>query len=301
MHNQSETKTDTHANRIDPVLREADWGVVEGSQIHRELICPGRITPGGRMNPLSADYVLVYRERKLAVIEAKRAGLGYTEGVGQAKDYAERLHARFAYATNGRKWYGIDMQSGREGDIALPFPAPQDLWDRCFPQGNDWRERFGAIGFEVDAGKWQARYYQHNAITRALDAIAERRTAFIQHLAEMGYDDERLKDMRHLIDAPDSDIFDVLAYVRFTLAPLSRAARANGLGGYEREMRSFLDYVLDNYRRDGIGELAPTRLTDFLRIRYGGTNDAKRTLGSVSEIRAALFGVQAHLFAEEQP
>jgi hypothetical protein len=53
-----------------------------------------------------------------------------------------------------------------------------------------------------------------------------RRAAFIQRLAEMGYDANRIEDMQRLIDAPNSDIFDVLAYVRFTLAPLSRSERA---------------------------------------------------------------------------
>ena len=70
-----ETEADTRANRIDPVLRSAGWGVVDGAQVHRELICPGRILSGGqRGSALSADYVLSYRGRKLAVIEAKRAG-----------------------------------------------------------------------------------------------------------------------------------------------------------------------------------------------------------------------------------
>lgn len=170
----AETEADTRANRIDPVLREAGWGVVEGSRIRREMICPGRITGGGgRANPLSADYVLSYRDRKLAVIEAKRAGLGHTDGVGQAKDYASRLQARFAYSTNGLGWYGIDMATGAEGDHALPFPSPQDLWDRCFPEGNDWRDRFGAVPFETGGGKWEPRYYQHNAITAVLEAIAK--------------------------------------------------------------------------------------------------------------------------------
>jgi hypothetical protein len=42
-----ETEAETRVNRIDPVLREAGWGVVEGAQVHRELICPGRILAGG--------------------------------------------------------------------------------------------------------------------------------------------------------------------------------------------------------------------------------------------------------------
>lgn len=179
-----ETEADTRANRIDPALRDAGWGVVEGSKVNREMICPGRITGGGgRANPLSADYVLSYRDRKLAVIEAKRAGLGHTAGVGQAKDYATRLQARFAYASNGIGWYAIDMQTGKEGDIALPFPTPQELWARCFPEGNDWRDRFGAVPFETGGGKWQPRYYQHNAITAVLEAIAKGKQRILLTLA----------------------------------------------------------------------------------------------------------------------
>ena len=127
--------------------------------------------------------MLSFRGHKLAVVEAKRAGLGHTEGVGQAKDYATRLKARFAYSTNGIGWYGIDMHSGREGDLALPFPSPEDLWQRCFPQGNAWRDRFGAVPFETGGGKWQPRYYQHNAINAVLEAIANGRDRILLTLA----------------------------------------------------------------------------------------------------------------------
>ena len=178
-----ETEADTRANRIDPVLRDAGWGVVDGSRVAREEIAKGRITTAGRINPLKADYVLSLNGRKLAVIEAKRAGLGYTEGLAQAKEYAKRLKTRFAYATNGRRWYGVDMETGEEGDLDLPFPSPQALWDRCFPQHNDWRERFGNVPFYTGGGKWQPRYYQHNAITAVLEAIAQGRTRMLLTLA----------------------------------------------------------------------------------------------------------------------
>ena len=127
--------------------------------------------------------MLSYKGRKLAVIEAKRAGLGHTDGVGQAKEYARRLEARFAYSTNGIGWYGIDINTGKEGDFDLPFPGPQELWDRCFPDGNDWRDRFGAVPFETDGGKWQPRYYQHNAITAVLEAIAQDKKRILLTLA----------------------------------------------------------------------------------------------------------------------
>lgn len=178
-----ETEADTRATRIDPALTAAGWGVVPGSRIRREVICPGRIQPGGKRGAaLSTDYVLIYRDQKLAVIEAKRAGLAHTEGLAQAKDYAHRLQARFAYATNGRGWYQVDMATGAEGDIA-PFPSPDELWQRAFGAGQVWRERFGAVPFEVAGGKWDLRYYQHNAINAVLEALGEGRNRILLTLA----------------------------------------------------------------------------------------------------------------------
>lgn len=61
-------------------------------------------------------------------------------------------------------------------------------------------------------------------------------------------------------------------------------------------MRKRLDYVLRGYERHGTEELTPTKITDLLRIRYGGTNKAKQRLGSVAEIRQAFVGIQSHLY-----
>ena len=168
-----ETEADTRAERIDPVLAAAGWGQ-NGSKVRREVICPGRIQSGGmRGKGLSADYVLIHKDQKLAVLEAKRAGVSHRNGVGQAKDYATRLGSRYAYASNGLNWYQINMANGAEGDMDLPFPTPDELWDRTFADHNVWRERFGAVDFETDGGKWELRYYQHKAITAALEAVAK--------------------------------------------------------------------------------------------------------------------------------
>ena len=178
-----ETEADTRANRIDPVLMAAGWGT-GGATIRREVICPGRIQSGGRRGKgLSCDVVLEYRGHKLAVLEAKRAGISHVEGVGQAKDYARRLKARFAYASNGIGWYQIDMATGAEGAFTPPFPSPEDLWQRTFGVPNEWRLRFGAVPFETAGGKWDLRYYQHNAITAALEAVAMGRDRILLTLA----------------------------------------------------------------------------------------------------------------------
>jgi type I restriction enzyme, R subunit len=178
-----ETEADTRANRIDPVLVAAGWGK-DGATIKREQICPGRIQSGGRRGKgLSCDIVLEFRGHKLAVLEAKRAGVSHREGVGQAKDYAARLGARFAYASNGIGWYQIDMATGAEGEFTPPFPSPEDLWQRSFGVANEWRLRFGAVPFETAGGKWDLRYYQHNAITAALEAVAMGRNRILLTLA----------------------------------------------------------------------------------------------------------------------
>ena len=173
-------EAETRAEHIDPALKAAGWGVVEGSRILREHgITQGRLQGGGkRAKAEIADYVLVYRNTKLATVEAKAWDKSYTEGVGQAKNYAAKLAVRFAYATNGQKIYGIDMAMGIEGDLAQ-YPSPEELWRQTFAEANAasastvalWRDRFAAVPFEDKGGTWQGRYYQDIAITRVLEAM----------------------------------------------------------------------------------------------------------------------------------
>ena len=63
---------------------------------------------------------------KLAVVEAKALAEELTEGVAQAKNYAGKLEIRFTYATNGQGIYGIDMETGAEGEAAR-YPTPEEL------------------------------------------------------------------------------------------------------------------------------------------------------------------------------
>jgi type I restriction enzyme R subunit len=179
-------EAETRAELIDPALKEAGWGVVAESRILRERNCQisqGRLNGGGqRGKPEIADYILVHRNTKLAVIEAKKRDLPLTEGVAQAKQYAGKLQLRFTYATNGLGVYEIDMEAGQEGEIAT-FPTPQELWDRTFAKDNAWRDRFAAIPFEDKGGTFQARYYQDLAIQKTLEAVAQGKDRILLNLA----------------------------------------------------------------------------------------------------------------------
>ncbi len=180
-------EAETRAELIDPAVKAAGWGVIDGSRVRREVITIGRLQGAGtRSKQDVADYVLVYKNQKLAVIEAKRESALVTEGLGQAKRYAEKLEARFAYSTNGHGIYRVDMDTGEEGDVES-YPGPEELWDETFGEREEseqsWRERFSAIPFEDKGGQWQARYYQHNAITHVLDAISQGRDRILLTLA----------------------------------------------------------------------------------------------------------------------
>ena len=177
-------EAETRAEYIDPALVAAGWGVVNGSRIRREYpITLGRLEGHGRRGkPLIADYVLIYRNTKLAVVEAKAWDEPLTLAVAQAKGYAEKLAVRFAYSTNGQGIYGIDLQQGTEGQVT-DYPAPEVLWDWTFAQENVWRDRFAVIPFEDRGGYYQSRYYQDIAIERVLAAIADGRERILLTLA----------------------------------------------------------------------------------------------------------------------
>jgi len=186
--NEAQTKHDL----IEPALREAGWGIVEGSRLRLEFpITKGRlIGQNKRATPLFADYVLEYNNRRIGVVEAKKRDAYYTQGVGQAKDYALRLNIRYTYATNGLQIYGVDMEEGAEGDVSK-YPSPEELWEMTFPVPKEeykveianWKERLFAVPFEDRSGTWQLRYYQDNAITKVLEAVANKKERILLTLA----------------------------------------------------------------------------------------------------------------------
>ena len=177
-------ETATRRKLIDPALYAVGWEQVPESEIlteQRAYITPGEVTalPQNK-HPKKADYLLRYKRKKLAVIEAKSDEKHVSEGIPQAKLYAELLHIRFAYATNGREIWQIDMGvKDAHGNMVVPskegpvekFPTPQELWQMTYPERNEWRDRFNLCPLNRGGGR-EPRYYQEIAIDAVLTAVA---------------------------------------------------------------------------------------------------------------------------------
>ncbi|HRI01398.1 MAG TPA: DEAD/DEAH box helicase family protein [Saprospiraceae bacterium] len=184
-------ESETRAELIDPKLKACGWGVVEGSKVLREYhITQGKIqTGGGRGKKEIADYVLVYKGIKLAIVEAKSDELEVGEGVMQAKKYAQKLQLETTYSTNGKAIYQISMKSAGnewvslEEGLVTDFLSPDELWNKTFAEQNNWREQFANVPFEDKSGSWQLRYYQEIAVQRTVEAIAQSKDRILLTLA----------------------------------------------------------------------------------------------------------------------
>jgi type I restriction enzyme R subunit len=165
------TESDTRAQYIDPALARSGW---EGHLVQREFqITAGRIIGAGKRAEQSiADYLLEYRGKRLAVIEAKKWDLPHSEGVGQAVRDGNKLRLPFAFATNGQKIRQINLVTGKEEDIDS-FPTPDELWALINEPKNELIDEFRAVDFENRGGTESVRYYQQKAVENVLEGIAK--------------------------------------------------------------------------------------------------------------------------------
>ena len=171
------TEADTRARFIDPALKESGWEYDGTSIVSREVrvrrefsITEGRILGGGKRGKHKiADYVLEYKGVRLAVVEAKKFDLNYTDGSAQAIEYAAKLQIPYAYSTNGQKIRQINMVTGEEKDVEK-YPRPEELLASLKEPINEWRDEFRSVPFE---NKGQSvRYFAQLAVEKTLDSIA---------------------------------------------------------------------------------------------------------------------------------
>lgn len=137
---------------------------------------------------------------------------------------------------------------------------------------------------------------------RALWCQPDTRKALMESLSEKGYGDEQLAEVGRMIDAQNSDLFDVLAYIAYELSPITRTERVEArkdriYADYDDTLQGFLDFVLSQYVKEGVGELDQAKLPDLLELKYRAVSDAANELGGVAKIRDAFIGFQTHLYS----
>jgi type I restriction enzyme R subunit len=140
---------------------------------------------------------------------------------------------------------------------------------------------------------------------RALWSLPDTRMKLLEGLAEKGFGRDQLGEMQKIIDAENSDLFDVLAHVAFALQPITRAERAGVARGqihdhFGNKQEAFLDFVLAHYVQEGVEELAQEKLTKLLRLRYHDSiPDAVADLGgNIDAIRNLISGFQRYLYQD---
>src|SRR5688572_5030625 len=171
------SEADTCRRYVVPLLQSAGWEAEPHSIAEQRTITDGRIVPVGkgfvRRPPKRVDYLLRYtRDFQLAIVEAKPEYRSAADGLQQAKQYAEMLGLKFAYATNGPEIVEFDYFTGRETDRS-DYPTPEELWAR-YRQGSGLKEAAAAERLLAPAnlttGKGP-RYYQQIAINGTVQSI----------------------------------------------------------------------------------------------------------------------------------
>lgn len=139
---------------------------------------------------------------------------------------------------------------------------------------------------------------------RTIWGAPDTRKALLAGLADMGFSREPLAEMQKAIEAENSDLFDVLAYVAFAAAPETRVqratmAKAESHNQFNVRQQAFLDFVLAQYITQGVGELDSDKLTPLLRLKYNNAiSDAVADLGGTNQIRTMFAGFQKFLYAK---
>jgi len=183
------TEADTCRKFVVPKLQAAGWDNEPHSIAEQRTITDGRIVPVGkgfvRKSPKRVDYLLRYtRDFPLAVVEAKAVYKAAVDGLQQAKQYAEMLGLKFAYATNGCEIIEFDYFTGLETSCS-DYPTPDQLWQRYKTAGNITDQQSAErllTPFNHAVGKGE-RYYQRIAINRTVEAILKGRRRILVTMA----------------------------------------------------------------------------------------------------------------------
>ena len=127
------------------------------------------------------------------------------------------------------------------------------------------------------------------------------RRALLGRLTESGFPEEALVEIQRLIDAQDSDLFDVLEWVAYATPPISRIerillTRPELNTALSPQQADFIHFMVDRYTKTGVAELDDQRLPTLLQLKYDSQADGLAALGGLETARAVFFDFQRRLY-----
>lgn len=183
---EHDSEADTCRKEVTPKLYVSEW--TDEQILEQRVFTDGKIVVLGkvakRQKPKKADYILrIGQNFPIAVVEAKKKYKTAAAGLQQAKDYAETLNCKFAYATNGAEIVEFDFVTGLE-TIIDRYPTPQELWNRlqAAEPVSESTKKILLAPLHPTPGK-PPRYYQEIAVNRAVQAILEGKKRLLLTLA----------------------------------------------------------------------------------------------------------------------
>ena len=140
--------------------------------------------------------------------------------------------------------------------------------------------------------------------SRTASAAATRQN-LLEQLEEKGFGTNQLEEMKSIVDAKDSDVYDVLAFIAFASPAITRTERVSShkeaiFSRYDYKQQDFIDFVLAQYEGEGVGELGLDKLTSLIELKYHNTTEAVAVLGAPAKIRDVFVGFQKYLYQESQ-
>jgi type I restriction enzyme R subunit len=224
------------------------------------------------------------------------------------------------------EWDGEPIEPEPKGERPGPGPKPEPEPDpphkreKIVIKLRDGKERaiqymakttfLGPDGIPISAEQFIAQLFDTLSLPEFFSSEEELRTiwsnpitrkALLGRLAEAGFGEGDLKEIQKLIDAENSDLFDVLEYVAFVKPTVSRIERALATRpelnrALTENQVDFIHFVLDRYVATGVEELDDQRLPDLIKLKYEALQDGVEALGGVDEAREAFIGFQKFLY-----
>ena len=145
------------------------------------------------------------------------------------------------------------------------------------------------------------RFFGNEDELREIWSNPSTREKLLGDLQEAGYDDEKLDSMKDIIDAKDSDVYDLLAFVAYARETHTRKERVEtakpGISSeFTHKQIEFIEFILDKYIEDGVQELAAKKMRSLVELKYNTISDAAAEFGSPAAIRDTFIGFQKYLY-----